>query len=841
MTLYHFALICRKTCSLFFLLLSFQLGIAQKAEQPSGKASISGIVRDSSSNDKIEYATLTLLMDSSSKVVNGSLSNAKGAFSITALPEGNYQLRVEFVGYRAKIIHDIRITEKNQSVNIGNILLAKTAAMLKEVTVTAKSPLVETKIDKLVYNAEKDITSQGGVATDVLRKVPEVTIDVDGNVQLQGSSSIRFLINGKPSTMFGNSVSDALQSIPASQIKSIEVITSPGAKYDAEGTGGIINIILKTNRLQGINGNVNVSAGTRLENGSLNLNARKGNFGAHAFFSGNAKLPSTTLTGLDRLSADTLAKTSTHLIQDGSSSLLRNGFQSSAGFDWNPGKRDNISGSVSLDNFNFGINGYSNQQQLTTLDSTGGTLEPPAFLVNHPDNKFHFQELGLELNYKKTFAKEDEELEFSFQSNSGKTSSRVNQYQTPLPGDSILSGTRSTNPGTQKETVINVDFTNPLSEKIKLETGAKVTFQRIQGNTDAYSYQPSSAAYVYDNYLSNSLTYSRNIYAAYASLAFPLMKIVDVKIGTRYERTENSASFSNQPVPNLPGYNTLVPSFYLSRKLNERNTIKFTYTKRIERPDYRELNPFINTSDPKNLSTGNPYLQPEVGERYEIGYNRTFENDGAFTVSLFLRANKEDIQPYVVYYPSLVVGDSTYYNVSLSTPQNIGLEDMTGLSLYGSYPVTPKFTLRSNLSFFNKHINNRFIPGSAADSYNYRVNLNGTYQFNKTFFAEFFGNFNSARNEVQGKYPSFTTYSLAFKKQIWHQKGSIGFTTTNPFNEYVTQRTELTGQQFIVNSYRKIAYRSFGISFTYKFGKLEFKKEREKDNQDNNGGPGAEN
>src|SRR3982751_2382796 len=175
---------------------------------------------------------------------------------------------------------------------------------LQNVIVTGSTKLIDNRIDKLVFNAEKDITSQTGVATDVLKKVPQVSVDVDGNVELAGSSSIRFLINGKPSTAFGSSITDVLQSIPASQIKSIEVITNPGAKYDAQGLGGIINIILKKSTAQGINGNLSLSAGTRADNGSFNFNARKGTFGINAFFSGNARLTSKAPFSSDKLSAD---------------------------------------------------------------------------------------------------------------------------------------------------------------------------------------------------------------------------------------------------------------------------------------------------------------------------------------------------------------------------------------------------------------------------------------------------------------------------------------------------------------------------------------------------------
>jgi hypothetical protein len=258
--------------------------------------------------------------------------------------------------------------------------------------------------------------------------------------------------------------------------------------------------------------------------------------------------------------------------------------------------------------------------------------------------------------------------------------------------------------------------------------------------------------------------------------------------------------------------------------------IKLSYSKRIERPGYWDLNPFINTADPKNITAGNPALMPEISNRVELGYSGEVNNVGSFMVNLFFRGNNHDIQPYIVYYPTLKIGDSTYTNVSVSTRENIGLENNIGVNLYGDVKVMKKLTLRSNLFFFHRHITNSIDKGYDAHSFNYRVNLNATYTFSNDFAGEFFGNFNSPRNELQGKYPSFMTYSFAFRKQIWNKKGSLALTATNPFNEFVNQRTEVFGPGFTLNSIRKIPFRSFGINFTWKFGKLEFKKDKEDTN-----------
>jgi len=256
----------RKAILTGLLLCIFSDTYSQTREKTDVKAKITGRVIDSSSNLPLEYATITLFKHGEPKAVNGSTTDNLGNFIVTNVSAGTFTIIVEFIGYSPFTINNIKINQKHEVVDLKNIMLLKKQQTLQNVTVTAQGKLIDNKIDKLVFNAEKDITSQTGVATDVLKKIPQVSVDVDGNVELAGSSSIRFLINGKPSTAFGSSITDVLQSIPASQIKSIEVITNPGAKYDAQGLGGIINIILKKSTAQGVNGNVSLTAGTIMQN-----------------------------------------------------------------------------------------------------------------------------------------------------------------------------------------------------------------------------------------------------------------------------------------------------------------------------------------------------------------------------------------------------------------------------------------------------------------------------------------------------------------------------------------------------------------------------------------------
>ncbi len=814
------------TAMVLTMLLSMQLAARQTAPE-KGTGKITGKVVDTGTAAVLEYATITIFNNATGKILTGTTSDVAGKFTIGALAAGNYKVVVEFIGYKPFEIPALQV-KKNETVILKTVQLAQDTRNLAGITVTGQTKLIENKIDKLVFNAEKDLTSQGGVATDLLKKVPQVSVDVDGNVQLAGNSSIRFLINGKPSTTFGSNISEVLQSIPASQIRNIEVITNPGARYDAQGLGGIININLKQTTVKGINGNLSLSAGTRTENGSFNFNARNNNFGFNAFVSGGSRLAVGTPYTNQRHSIDAASQTNTVLAQDGNTRLKRHGVESGIGIDWAYKKYNNFSASVNYNVFGNSNDGLINQSQVTT-DADGNT-GPNVLNLNKTGVTNRFHNVDAAFNYKRSFKREDQELEFAVNTSMERSTQEANNEQQALPAGGVYYGIQNSNPGKQREIQAALDYTQPLVKQVTLGTGLKATFLDINSSSAVFSFQPGDKLYQYDSSLSNQLNYHQHVYAAYAELSFPIAKLLDVKVGSRYERTEINSDYSNaqQPVK-TPGYNTLVPSVFLSRKLGENQLLKLSYSKRIERPDYGDLNPFINTSDPKNVTAGNPYLLPELGHRIELGYSRDINTIGSFMISAFYQHNGQDIQPYVRYYPSLAIGDSLYYNVSVSSRENIGTEHNAGINLFTDLHPGSKLGVRVNLFMFHRSIVNEVDAGGNRTSFNYRTSLNATYQFSPVLAAEFFGNFNSARNEVQGKYPSLTTYSFAFRKQLWNRKASLALTATNPFNEYITQRQELYGPGFIATNIRKVPFRSVGLNFTWKFGLLEFKKEKQRE------------
>ncbi|MDV7698058.1 TonB-dependent receptor [Chryseobacterium soli] len=715
-----------------------------------------------------------------------------------------------------------------QTTNSGTLkdktadsLAGNTIKALEGVTIVAKKAVVENKIDKIVYNVANDLTSQNGAAIDVLKKVPQVTVDADGNVELQGNPNVRFLINGKPSSIFGNSLADALASIPASQIKSIEAVTSPGAKYDAQGTGGVINIILNESKVKGINGTVSASAGTRFETGSVNLNFRNNNFSLNTFFSGNAQLKSRTPSSQDRISHDLSSQT--RLLQDGYTDFQRHGYRTGLGFEWSINKTNTVSGSVSYNDFANKSIGLINQEQYITDFSNGG--EQSIMGYRNSDNRSSVHSIDGNISYRKTFKKEGQELTADYVVSYGSPKSNYLQTQSVSGASSPYSGISGSNPGTDTSHTLSVDYVQPVNDNVTLEMGAKTILQHITNTTDVSVLDALSEQYAADPFQSYRLKYDMGIYAAYLSSSLKLFNWLDVRAGARYEYTTVKIDFQNT---SIPSYNLLVPSLILSHKFDKGQTLKLAYTRRVERPEYSEVNPFLNFSDPHNITTGNPGLKPEIGDNMELGYTKNFTGGATVSLTLTERINSQDLKQITTFYPVYTVNGTEYANVSLTTRQNIGKEYNSGGIVSGSIPLlNNKLNIRGNMMIFHRYIVSDIYVGNLDMGMRYRLNLNINYQFPKDFIVEAFGNYNSAAKNIQGKNPQSITYSIAARKQFWNKKASIGFTATNPFNQYIKQVTTVDTNDYSSYSVRQLPLRSFGISFSYKFGKMDFKKEKD--------------
>ena len=788
---------------------------------------ILGKLIDSVSNLPLQSATVSVYAAGKAKPLRRAATDSTGEFVLAKIPPGSYTVAIEYVGFRTINIRNVVVTPGEDIVNLKRIYTLPKTSTEQSVVVTAPPKLIDNKIDKMVFNAERDISASTGVATDLLQKVPQVSVDVDGNVELQGSSNILFLINGKPSTIFGSNITDVLQAIPASEIKSIEVITNPGAKYDANAAGGVINIILKHTTMEGVNGNLSLSTGTLFQSGTFNINARKGKFGMNAFFNGNARLSTTTPTSSLRTSTDTVEKTTAILQQDGSSKYTRHGIESGIGFDWSLSDKNSLSGGLSYHNFGYHSTGFVDQAQQTQMVAGGPYFDTSS--VNQVTRSFTEYSFDPSLNFKRTFNDKDHELEIGMDGSFAHNTVHAGNDQYLLPQDSLTYGTRNNNPALEKQYEVKLDYTQPLHEGVNLGIGGKFSGYDIASTANALVWNPYSSGYLYDSALSNNLDYHQRVYAAYAELSFPVSPTVQARLGGRYERTQIHSTYANVAKPVDDGYNTFIPTFFLMKKIGETQTIKLNFTIRINRPDYEDLDPFINTSDPKNISTGNPSLKPEIWDRYEASYNKDFGKTGSFMFTAFYRQSNGDIQPFIDYYPVLAVGDTTYTNVDLTTRENIGVEKNLGVNVFFDFHATEKFSVRTNAMAFYRHTINNVDPGYNSSTGIYRFNINASYQFANGFAAELFANYRSRHHEAQGLYPSYTSYNMALRKTFWNKNGSLALTLNNIFSKYVDQRTDLFGPGFVSSSLRQVPYQSVGLNFTWKFGRLMIKKEKSED------------
>jgi ferric enterobactin receptor len=793
--------------SLLLFLSSFNTSFAQfplAGATPSNiSGKISGSIIDSISKQPVDYATISLSRTGQTKSTNGAMADEKGNFKIDNVNAGKYRITISFIGYQTKVIDPIETTGSKPDLNLGSIVLVPNTKMLKEVVVEGEAALIENKIDKIVYNAEKDVAISGGNATDVLRKVPLLSVDYEGNVSLRGSSNIRVLINGKPSGTMAGNIADALKAIPADQIKNVEVITSPSAKYDAEGTSGIVNIITKKTNLEGISGSVNMGVGTRQNSGNGNLNVKKGRLTVSGNAGGYYSWPQTSLVDFNRINTNGDVNK-----QIGESTTERVSTNGSLGADYDFNKYNSFSSNLKLNWFQFSVDGFNlNENIINGI--------PLNFQRNtNNENKV----LGYDWNndFTHKFKKEGQEVSFAWQLSK---SNLLNDY------DSYFSNSQRMEIGNSdainKESTFQLDYTHPF-KKVVWEAGVKAIMRDISNDSGVDSSDfggGNSTPVLGRNFIYN---YNQDVMSAYTTLGFTLAKKYGFKLGGRFEQTEidGSAVGNTNFSPFSNNYGNFVPSVVVSRSFKNFQTIKVSYNKRIQRPSVFYLNPFRNSADAFNQSEGNPYLAPEISDNFELNYS-TFIKTTVINASIYYRHTKDIIE-------SLVRSeiDNEGQTIALTTYDNIGENNSYGFNFFGSINPVKSLTLRGNFNIYtyDVKVGNNNPTAIALDNkmyLMYNMYLSGTYLFPKGITFETFLIANSPRRTFQGKNPSFNMWNLGLKKDIFDKKGSVGLNVIDPFNNYKYFKTELKNSDFTQNSSFGMPFRSIGINFSWRFGSLK--------------------
>ncbi len=777
-------------------------GMGSKAPKLKGK--ISGVLSDSLSSEAVAYATIVVKRSGKEKEINGILTEDDGGFKLENMTAGKYDLFISFLGYEEKIIREVELTKKKPDVNLGTIKMVQDNIMLSEVEVTADRSLIEMKVDKIVFNAEDDASIAGGDATEVLRKVPLLTVDPNGNVSLRGSQNVRILINGKPSGMFSSNVADALKMFPADQIKKVEVITSPGAKYDGEGTAGIVNIITKKGSVEGVAGSLDASGGTRQNSLVASLNAGKGRFGSSASGSVYYSLPAdgiSEFTRVNQLSAGDIT-----IAQDGTTTTSRLGFRGSASAFYDFNAFNALNTSISYQGFGFNTDG----------NIAGSILGGPAS-VNWDRENFGenlFSGYDWNTDYTKKFEdNEDQVLSFAYQL----SGNIQNQDYTIIQGGSsdFIRNENQFNDGDNLESTIQVDYVHPFENKMKLEVGAKTVLRNIVSDSKYNLFNATTGFYdLLDEGRSSVFEYGQDVYAGYGQLNYSIKKFQFIT-GLRYETTSIDGRLNGGPNVVDQSYVNWLPNFTVSRGLKNFQNIKFSYNQRISRPSLFFINPFNNSVDQVNVTVGNPALDPEITDQFEFSYNTFIKGVGIFS-SVYFKHTEGIIE-------SILAIDN---GITVNTFDNVGTNNSFGLNLFSTKSFN-SLTIRGGGNIFSYDATG-VVNGVALErqTFEYNVFFGGEYSITSTIKADFFGFFNSPKRSLQGDQASFSIYGFGARKEF--KKWSLGLRLIEPFNRDKFFNSSQKGVDFTQDVVFSIPFRSIGLNVRYKFGNVDFKERKSK-------------
>ncbi|MDO7853619.1 TonB-dependent receptor domain-containing protein [Hymenobacter convexus] len=789
-----------------------------------GTGSLTGTVLDSLKKEPVPYATVVLLPPApNDKPITGVAADDQGRFSLVKLSPGPARLRVSYVGYGTQT-RAVTITAGATAVPTFRLPVAGTA--LAEAVVIGTKPVVEVKPDRLVYNADQDVTNAGGTAADVLRKAPLLAVDGDGNVKMRGSGNFKVLVNNKPSPTMAQNLAEALKGIPADQIKTIEVITTPPAKYDGEGTAGIINIVLKKGVSQGLNGRVSANGGNRSAGGNGSLNFREGKFNFTSSLSAGTNFgPSEFLR--DRTG---FLVQGTDLLTQRSAGNYRGGYYyATLGADYDLSEHQSFSLAGSLN----GYRGNNNNDLVNRYTAPNAALNK---LFTRATNST-YQHFNGELTgtYTRTFAQARREWSVLGQvaRNVGANNYDLSQF----PNSDValdLSRTdyreRSENRTPATEYTAQTDFVQPFGEKKTLEFGLKSIWRRTGAVGTVDGFTPGRTAdFVRLPDRSTDFDYDQDVQAAYGTYSFSAGKKLNLSLGSRLERTALAGNFRTTESSFSRSYLTFLPNGFAQYALSDMSSLRLAYSRRITRPYIYYLNPFVNRQDTLNISSGNPNLDPEITDSYELSYN-TNGKAGSLNVSGSVRRTGNAIESVRTPTGSPGVTAETFANVA----SNVFYQ----LNFYGSFKPMPKWDVSGgpDVSYIVRRSPSLGIQRSGFAA---SLNLNTSYKLPKNYTVQAFGYGALAGPELQGKGLGYLFYSLGAKKTFLKDKADLTVNVSNPFNSYTVFGNTLSTPAFEERSEYRAYQRSFRVSFGYRFGQEQQGKRRKSISNDDVKGGGS--
>jgi outer membrane receptor protein involved in Fe transport len=764
---------------------------------------IIGQAVETSNGKGIPYTTITVLNDSS-KVLKRISSDTNGKFTFNIKDKRKYAVVLSLTGYQEK---KVKISVDEVKTDLGKISMVE-GVVMKEVSIVAQKPLVKVDVDKLTYSVESDPDANTFNTLDMLRKIPMITVDAEDNVTLNGQSNFKVLMNGKSSSLMSNNFKDVIRSLPANTIKDIEVITNPSSKYDAEGVGGIINIITSKKKITGYNGSVNSGFDTRGSwNGGLYLAAKINKFSFSARYSENHnKQPKMTYN-----SERTNFLSDVYYISNSSGSSI------------GEGRSHNFSGDISydIDSKNllsasfWAYSGNSSNNTVSSTNTLNSNNVQTQYFENNNRRKSNYSTLSGNIDYQRTFKKPNKTFTISYKlDNSPNTSNSESNiintfnyapYQQQSATDAFT-----------REQTIQVDYYDPLSEMHNIECGLKTIYRQNNNNSDTYLLNQTTNTWDYSASKSDELDYDQCILSAYVGYVFRL-KNITLKSGLRTELTWNNAISSSDTMVKFSNkFQNLVPYITLNYQLKSGRNIKISYTQRLNRPGLWYLNPYVNNSDPQNISFGNPNLKSEVSNTFELGYstftpklNINLTGRGAFT--------NNSIQS---------ISSVNANGIRSSTYKNIGTNRNIMLNFYCSYRFSEKFNIYTNESGYYAKMEAK--NGYTIDNkgFGYSGNIGARFILWKNGSISTNGGIYSPEIMLQGKSSFYYSSSIGFSQLMLGKKLIVSMSISNPLSKIMSYSFIYNDPSYSQHSENAYHAQMLRLNVAYNFGKmgLEVKK-----------------
>ena len=796
-------------------------GSAQPGSRPGGPParSVKGQVIDADSGRPLEYATLTLYALRDSSMVTGGISDASGQLNIQTRP-GRYWARIEFLGYQTLDIPQIDLGKGKTMADLGKLSLLPDAQVLAEVEVRAEKSELQFALDKKVFNVGKDLANTTSSVAELLDNVPSVAVDIDGGVTLRGSGNVRILIDGKPSGLIGVGDTDGLRAIPSNLIERVEVITNPSARYEATGTTGIINIVLRKERKKGLNGSFDATVGVPAQLGAaINLNYRResvnlffnyglrwnnnpgGGSSVQEFFRGDTTFLSQQNRGIDR-------------------SGLSNNFR--FGADYFLGKKSTLTAA-----FTYRLGNEDNLSELEYLDFIN-SLDNLILRTDRSDDELEDEQDGMgSLNFRRTFDREGQELTVDFQyerSGEIESSELTERYFNP---DNLASGDpnlqqRTSIDESNTEWLLKADYVHPFGGEGKFEAGYRGSLRQIRN--DYKTEERNDEGWQTLERFTNSLIYDENIQAVYLSLGNKHGKF-SYQAGLRAEYTDIQTRLLKTGETNPRDFLNLFPSANLTYDLPAQNAIQFSYSRRITRPRFWYLNSFLTFSDARNLFQGNPDLNPEFTHALELGHLKYF-GSGSISSSIYYRYTDGKIDR---------IRDVESNVTAFITPENLLSENAFGLEFTYNFTLAKWWRTNGDFNFFRSIVDgSNFSENFSHDDYSWSTQVTNRWTIGKGCSSQLRFRYIGPIETTQGLRKAIYNFDLGISLDVFRGKGTLTLNARDLFNTRV-RRYITEGDNFRVDGDFQWRSRQISLNLNYRLNQKK-KRGRPRGNYGGDGG-----